>query len=133
MLRYVSVTVKRGSLAVSALAFSAGGHGFDPHGRPGKILVSEHAFLSVISRMTLNKCAVLWIATLTGGPLCRESHPLCRLKKPTVVYMITCRFSSCKTGLYNVHLLIILERWSSTVTSSVNGRKFSVVNNSDLD
>ena len=25
------------------------------------------------------------------------------------VYMITCRLSSCKTGVYNVHLLIILE------------------------
>ena len=64
--------------------------------------------------MTLNKCAVLWIATNTGGPLCRESRPLCRLKNPTVVYMITCRFSSCKTGAYNVHLLIILERWCSS-------------------
>ena len=64
--------------------------------------------------MTLNKCAVLWITTLTGGPPCRKSHPLCRLKNPTVVYMITCRLSSCKTGVYNVHLLIILERWCSS-------------------
>ena len=30
--------------------------------------------------MTLNKCAVLWIGTLTGGPVQRESHPLCWLK-----------------------------------------------------
>ena len=68
--------------------------------------------LSLVSfaGMTLNKCAVLRIGTLTGGPLCRESHSLCRLKNPTVVYMITCRLSSCKTGVYNVHLLIILER-----------------------
>ena len=41
---------ERGSLVVSALAFSARGYGFDPHGRLGKILVSEHAFLSVICR-----------------------------------------------------------------------------------
>ena len=50
VVRHVSVTVKRGSLVVSALAFSARGHGFDPHSRLGKILVSEHAFLSVICR-----------------------------------------------------------------------------------
>ena len=29
--------------------------------------------------MTLNKCAVLWIGTLTGGPVQGES-PLCSLK-----------------------------------------------------
>ena len=63
--------------------------------------------------MTLNKCAVLRIGKLTGGPLCRESHPLCRLKNPTVVCMITCRLSSCKTGVYNVRLFIILERGCS--------------------
>ena len=47
--------------------------------------------LSLVSfaGMTLNKCAVLRIGTLTGGSLCRESHPLCRLKNRTVVYMIT--------------------------------------------
>ena len=65
--------------------------------------------------MTLNKCAVLRIGTLTGGPLCRESHPLCRLKNPTVVYMITCRLSSCKTGVFNVRLLILLERGCSSM------------------
>ena len=72
--------------------------------------------LSLVSfaGMTLNKCAVLRIGTLTGDPLCRESHPLCKLKNPTVVYMITCRLSSCKTGVYNVHLLIILERCCSS-------------------
>ena len=35
--------------------------------------------------MTINKCSVLWIGMLTGCPLCRESHPLCRLKNPTVI------------------------------------------------
>ena len=33
---------KRGSLVVSALAFNAGCHGFDPRSRRGNILVSEH-------------------------------------------------------------------------------------------
>ena len=73
--------------------------------------------LSLVSfaGMTLNKCTVFRIGTLTEGPLCRESHPLCRLKNPTVVYMTTCRLSSCKTGMYNVHLLIILERGCSSM------------------
>ena len=118
------------------------------------------SFLS-FAGMTLDKCAVLRIGTLTGGPLCRESRPmcrlknpavafilqnrcvqctpahyprdilrigtltrdslrresdtLCRLKNPTVVYMITCRLSFCKTGVYNVHLLIIIERGCSSM------------------
>ena len=58
---------------------------------------------------------ILRIGTLTEGPLCRESHPMCRLKNPTVVYMITCRLSFCKTGVYNVCLLIILERGCSSM------------------
>ena len=43
--------------------------------------------LSLVSfaGMTLDKCIVLWIGTLTGCPLCRESHTLCRLKNPTVI------------------------------------------------
>ena len=66
--------------------------------------------------MTLNKCAVLRIGTLTGGALCREGEsPMCRLKNRTVVYMITCRLSSCKTGVYNVRLLITLERGCSSM------------------
>ena len=35
--------------------------------------------------MTLNKCAVLWFETSTGCPLCKEIHPLCSLKIPTVI------------------------------------------------
>ena len=42
---------------------------------------SRHPFAG----MTLDKCIVLQIRTLTGCPLCRESHPLCRLKNPTVI------------------------------------------------
>ena len=49
---------------------------------------------------------------LTGGP-CAGSYHLCRLKNPTVVYMITCRLSFCKTGMFNVHLLIIHEKGCS--------------------
>ena len=75
------------------------------------------------------KCAVLRIGSLTGGPLCRESHPLCRLKNPTVVYMTTCRLSSCKTGVYNVpvHLFIILKRECSSIyRKKVLGTRSSV-------
>ena len=35
--------------------------------------------------MTLDKSIVLRIGRLTECPLCRESHPLCRLKNPTVI------------------------------------------------
>ena len=35
--------------------------------------------------MTLDKCIVLRIGTLTGCPLCRESHPLCKLNNPRVI------------------------------------------------
>ena len=40
--------------------------------------------LSLVSfvGMTLDKCIDLQIGTLSGGPLCRESHLLCRLKNP---------------------------------------------------
>ena len=41
-----------------------------------------------------------------------ESPPV---QIPTAVYMITCRFSSCKTGVYNVRLLIILEKECSNM------------------
>ena len=38
---------KRGSLVVSALAFSARGRGFDPRSRREKMSVSEHVFLII--------------------------------------------------------------------------------------
>ena len=47
--------------------------------------MSEHAFPMSFAGMTLDKCIVLRIGTFTGCPLCRESHPLCRLKKPTEI------------------------------------------------
>ena len=63
---------KRGNSVVSALASGARGPRFDPRSRRGK-LEFEHAFSTVICR------------TLTRCPLCRESHPLCRLKNPEVI------------------------------------------------
>ena len=58
-------------------------------------------FLVSFAGITLDKCAVLRIGTLTGGPLCRESHPMCRLKNPTVAFsakplctMYACSLSS---------------------------------------
>ena len=39
-----------------------------------------------------------------------ESHFQCKLKNHTVVYIIACMLSSCRTDEYNVDLLIILER-----------------------
>ena len=74
---------------------------------------------------------ILRIGTLTGGPLCRESHPLCRLKNPTVVYMITCRLSSCKTDVYNVYLLIILQRGCSSMYRKEKRKK--AANNKGAD
>ena len=100
---------KGGSLVVSALAFSAIGHGFDPCGSEEKFRCPNMLSLVSLAGITNNKVAVLRIRTLTGAPLCRESQPLCRLKNPTVVYIITCRLFSCKTGVYTVRLLIILE------------------------
>ena len=43
--------------------------------------------LSLVSfaGMTLDKCIVLRIGRLSGCPLCRESHPLCKLKNPKVI------------------------------------------------
>ena len=67
------------------------------------------------NKQALNNCDVIRIGTLTGGPLCRESNPLCRIKNHTVVYMITSRLSFCKIGVYNVRLLIILDRGCSSL------------------
>ena len=68
---------KDGSLVISAhTGLRCSNVGFDPRGRRGNILVSEHAFLSVICMDDINKCAVLWIGTLTGGPVQGESPPV---------------------------------------------------------
>ena len=78
---HLKVDKKRGSPVVSALAFSARCHGFDPRSRREKIRWPNTLSLVSFAGMTL-KCAVLQIGTLTGGPMWRESHPMCRLKKP---------------------------------------------------
>ena len=83
---HLKVDRKHDILMVSALAFSARDHGFDPRSRREKNSVSKHAFLSV--QAWLDKCAVLRIGTLTGGQLCRESHPMCRLKNPAVAFIL---------------------------------------------
>ena len=81
---------------VNALTSGAKCPRFDPDSRRGKFRCPNTLSLVSFAGMTLNKCAVLRIGTLTGCPLCRESHPLCRLKNPTVIYIfITCRLSSC--------------------------------------
>ena len=82
---------QRGSRVVSAIASCARGPGFDPRRRRRKICWSEHASLRVICRNDMIQCAVLRIGTLSGGPLCRDSHLLCRLKIPTQVLSHACR------------------------------------------
>ena len=78
------------------MAFSARGHGFVPRARRGKITVSEHAFLSVICRDDTKSVCRPLDRDVNWRPLYRESHPLCRSKNITVIYMITCRLSCCK-------------------------------------
>ena len=70
---------------VSALAAGARSPSFD-YGRGEENFQSLNT-LSLVSfaGMTLDKGIVHLIRTLTGCPLCRESHPLCRLKNPTVI------------------------------------------------
>ena len=50
--------------------------------------------------MTLDKCPVVRIGTLTGCPLCRGSHPLCRLKNPTVYFILQNRSVHCTPAHY---------------------------------
>ena len=51
-------------------------------------------------------------------PHLRESHPLCRLKNPTVIliWFETCRLSTCNPECTKkVHLPIILEKGSGSI------------------
>ena len=77
--------LKHGSSVVMALASGARGPRFDLCSQRGKIRCPNTLSLLSFAGMTLDKCAVLWIGTLTGCPLCRECHPWCRLKSPTVI------------------------------------------------
>ena len=58
---------------------------FDPRLRRGKFRCPNMLSLVSFAGMTLDKCIILRIRTLSGCPLCRESHPLCRLKNPMVI------------------------------------------------
>ena len=53
--------------------------------RRGKFRCPNMLSVVSFSGMALIKCIVLRTGTLTGCPLCRESHPLCRLKNPMVI------------------------------------------------
>ena len=100
---------------VSALTFSARGDGFDPRSRRGKISVSVLPFLSVICRDDTRYVRRPLDRDVNWRPPVQRESPLYRLKNHTVVYMITCRLSSCKTDVYNVRLLIILKRGCSSM------------------
>ena len=75
------------SVVAQWLGIASGTRGltFDPCSRRGKFWCPNTLFLVSIAGMMLDKCIVLRIGTFTGQPLCRESHPLCRLKNPTVI------------------------------------------------
>ena len=86
---------KRGSSVVSALASGARGPRFDPRLQRGKFCSTNTLSLVSFAGMTLDKCIVLRIGTLTECPLCRES-PLAQVKEPYGnLDMVTCRLSSC--------------------------------------
>ena len=57
----------------------------DPPSRRGKFRCPNTLSLVSFEGMTLGKCIIIRIGTLTGCLLCRESHPLCRLKYTTVI------------------------------------------------
>ena len=61
------------------------GPGLIPACGDGKFRCPNTLSLVSFAGMTLDKCIVLGIGTLTGCPLLRENHPLCRLKNPTVI------------------------------------------------
>ena len=57
--------------------------------------------------MTLEKCAVLRIGMLTEVPLCMEGHPMCRLKNPTVAFIVQNRCVQCTPAHYRREILRI--------------------------
>ena len=80
---------------VSQLASVTRGPRFDAHSWRGKFRSLSKLFLVSFEGMTLDKCIVLQIGTLTGCPLCKES-PLVQVKEPYGnLDMVTCRLSSC--------------------------------------
>ena len=97
---------KHGSSVVRALA--SGARGLASQVR-SPLAARNTLTLVSFAGMTLDKCIVLPIWTLTGCPLCRESHPLCRLKSPTVISICLLVGFHPATQVYTVHLLIMLE------------------------
>ena len=69
------------------VASGARGPRFDSRSRREKFQCPNTLSLASFAGMMLDKCIVLRIGMLTGCPLCRESHPLCRLKNPTVIWI----------------------------------------------
>ena len=53
----------------------------DHRSRRGKFRCPNMLSLLSFAGITLNKCALLQIGTLTGWHLCRESHPLMQVKE----------------------------------------------------
>ena len=76
---------KRGSPVVRHLPLVLEVPGSIPARGEEKFRCTNTLSLVSFAGMTLDKCIVLRIGTLTGCPLGRESHPLCRLKNPTVI------------------------------------------------
>ena len=75
---------------VSVLTSGASGlQGLIPARGEEKFWCQNTLCLVPFAGLTLDKCASLQIRTVTGRPLCRESHPLCRLKNPTVIDVAT--------------------------------------------
>ena len=81
----IRIKVKRGISVVSPLASGARGPRFDPRSRRGKCRCPNTLSLVSFAGMTLDEYAVPRFGALTGCPLCRESHTLCRLKNPTII------------------------------------------------
>ena len=78
--------IKRGSSVVRQLPLVLEVIGSIPARVKEKFGVRTRRSLVSYAGKTLDiKCIVLWIWTLTGCPLYRESHPLCWLKNPTVI------------------------------------------------
>ena len=67
------------------------------------------------------QCAILRIVTLTGDLLCRKRHSLCRLKNTTIIYIITCELSNRQTSVFNIQLLVVLERACSSTGKDQKG------------
>ena len=63
--------------------------------------------LVLFAGMTLDKCAVLRIGTLTGVRLRRKSHSMCRLKNHTVTFILQNRCVQCKPAHYPREILRI--------------------------